>query len=143
MAKKGTKLTVFQRRFIKEFIANGGNATKAAEAVGTHKTENAAASSASAMLNNPAVQSKIKEIHDKLGITDEMLGKVLKDGLKANVTKFATDKGIITDERDCNDHPTRLKALEIAHKLRGEFAPDKMEHTGNVILVMDEQDKKL
>ena len=130
MSKK--KLTTHQRKFIKEFIRNGGNASAAEAKVNpNHKTKLANRVAAAETLSSLNVQERIKAVHEKLGITDDMLGKVLKNGLNAKQTKIATFEGKIKDEKEYSDHPTRAKYLEIAHKLRGDMI-EKHEISGTI-----------
>ncbi len=71
----------------------------------------------------------VKELHQMQGITSEYLRQKLDEGLAATKPYFATWQGKILQSDPVPDHTARLKALEIAHKLRGEFV-DKVELTG-------------
>jgi len=71
----------------------------------------------------------IPELHELQGITGEYLRQKLEEGLSAKKKYFGSWQGSIIESQPFEDVPTRLKALEIAHKLRGEFV-DKVEMTG-------------
>jgi hypothetical protein len=53
----------------------------------------------------------------------------LKNGLDAKKKYFGSWQGDIVESEEFEDIPTQLKALEIAHRLRGQFI-DKHELTG-------------
>lgn len=71
----------------------------------------------------------IPELHQLQGITGEYLRQKLNEGLTAQKKYFGSWQGSIIESKPFEDVPTRLKALEIAHKLRGEFV-DKIELAG-------------
>jgi len=50
--------------------------------------------------------------------------------LNAKTTKFATHEGKITDEREVEDNGTQIKALDMAYRIKGEYAADKVEVVG-------------
>ena len=128
--KKKKKLTIRQRKIIKGVIAglSGKNAAKRAG----HKGSDAALrNAASRVITNDYIQSSIRKAMRKAKIDDGFLTKVLKDGLKANSIRFFQRDGIVRDKRVCADHPTRKGFLDIAHKIEGNFAPEKIDLTDN------------
>ncbi len=69
------------------------------------------------------------ELLNAQGLTDEALSQPLKDGMQAQKVIVATWEGKITDRIDVEDHPTRLKAVELIGRMKGVFI-DKHELSG-------------
>ena len=69
-----------------------------------------------------------KALKDK-DITCDRLADLLDKELKAEETKFFADKGIVTDQKDVVAWGVRQKARQDAHKLRGDYPVEKVEHT--------------
>ncbi len=110
MAKR--ELTLKQRLFIKEYIKNGGNATGAAETVGYKcKSKESFGVVAHNLLRR--VKGRITDIMEARGIDEFKLTQVLDEGLSLPAR-----------------HSIRLKYLDTAHRLRGDYAPLKQEVTG-------------
>ena len=126
--KISRKLNLRQRRFVAEFTnpksAGFGNQTKAAELAGYSKL--APSQSGHQILRNIEVRSEIERIMDEAGVTGKMLTQVLRGGLKAKITRvFCPTGGKLVYSRGMVDHPTRMRAAEIAFKLRGDFPATK------------------
>ena len=71
---------------------------------------------------------------DKHGITEDYLIGKLKEELEAEETKFFQKDGIVTEKRDVTDWNTRQDARKDAHKLRGDYPVEKVDHTGGIIV---------
>lgn len=67
----------------------------------------------------PAVQRLFKETLDAAGITDDAMARRLKESLDAMETKFWAKDGKVEEERNVVAHDVRLKAIELAAKLKG------------------------
>jgi len=119
MKKKLRKLTMKQRRFVKEYIKSGNQTLAAKRSYNCN--DDTARSLGSSNLTKHNIKSAVIKAQEKIGITDSFLAKTLKEGLKAKETKFFADGGKVRDKRNCVDYPTRAKYLEIGHKLRGDF----------------------
>ena len=107
--------TIKQKRFVKEYIKSGGNATQAAMVA----YPNAGYQTAAAIASNNLKSLDIVAIFDKAGLTDEAIAKTLYKASRA--------------KKD-NGHPDwlpRLKASEMALKVRGHFK-ERIEHMGAV-----------
>lgn len=114
-------LTDQQDRFCQEYVANGGNATKAYIAAGYSPT--GADGAASRLLGNVSVKERVKELQasvaERLGITQEYLLSHLK--------------GII--DNPTNSNKDRLRAVELAGKnlaMWVEKTENKNNNTGDV-----------
>jgi len=79
------------------------------------------------------------------GITPEWWARHMKDKVEsAVVTKTATDKGKITDEKEYKDERIRLDALVQLGRAAGYYAPDRHELNvkGRLTINMDFGEKK-
>ena len=122
------KLNLRQRRFIAEFTnpeSKGfGNQTKAAELAGY--SPGRAKQTGHDIVTNRDVRSEIERIMDEAGVTRKMVAQVLRGGLDAKITRvFCPPGGDVVYSKASVDHQTRLRAAEIASKLRGDFPPTK------------------
>ena len=126
--KISRKLNLRQRRFIAEFTNPQseafGNQTKAAKLAGY--SELAPGQAGHQVVKNSDVRSEIERIMDEAGVTGKMLTQVLRGGLKARITRvFCPTGGKLVYSRSLADHQTRLRAAEVAFKLRGYFPATK------------------
>ncbi len=84
---------------------------------------------------------KMPELLDRLGLSDiALIEKHLKPLLSARTTKFFQHRGKVTGKRLVTDNEARLKALDMAFKLRGSFAqeiPKLADATGVNVIIMD------
>ena len=77
------ELTPKQEAFIREYIANGGNGTKAAQAAYDTNSYNSAQSIASQNLDKPVIAEALIKTMRRAGITDEMIVKPVIEALTA------------------------------------------------------------
>lgn len=77
------ELTPKQDAFIREYIANGGNGTKAAQVAYDTNSYNSAQSIASQNLDKPVIAEALIKTMRKAGITDEMIVKPVIEALTA------------------------------------------------------------
>lgn len=118
------KLTIKQARFVLEYVANGGNGTKAAIAAGYG--EKSAAISASENLKRDYIQRAIEEhelaIAKAAGITPEIMASMIMDEAR----------GIPDDSTQAG----RLKAMQLLIEYSGGFDKNKqrVEHSGGIDL---------
>ena len=138
-----TNLTLKQRRFWKEYLKTQ-NLASAAKAAGSKGKDLHCLSECGRQILK-SLELKMAELLDAQGLTDENLNKTLSDGLNAKHTVVATFQGKIGEEKSFVDHPTRVKYLDIAHRLRGNFI-DRHEVTGKeggeLVIVVGESKKK-
>ena len=126
--KISRKLNLKQRHFVAEFTdpkSKGfGNRTKAAELAGYSKL--APGQSGHRVLKNVEVRSEIERIMDEAGVTRKKVARRLNEGLDAKITKvFCPTGGAVVYSKRLVDNQTRLRAAEIAFKLRGDFPATK------------------
>lgn len=77
------ELTPKQSAFIREYIANGGNGTKAAQVAYDTNSYNSAQSIASQNLDKPVIAEALIKTMRRAGVTDEMIVKPVIEALTA------------------------------------------------------------
>jgi len=140
------KRTLRQRKFIDAYIKNSGNATEAYLAVNPKVTRQHARQYGYRMLQK--VDISVTELLDKMGVTDAYLNEKLKEGLEATKVisvvpippkKHQPSTGDLPNANEKNiefidvpDSNVRVKYLDMAYKLKGAYAPEKVEHSGQL-----------
>ena len=142
----GTQRTVIERKFIKAYIENGGNATRAYIEARPDIDEDSAKVLGCRLLTK--VNLSNNELMELMGITDGYLHEKLDEGLNATKTisvipvksKEAQDNSTDLPEAnskniefvDVNDFAVRHRYLDTAYKLKGKYPPTtvKNELTG-------------
>lgn len=129
-----TKLALKMRAktMIKAMLA-GKNQTQAAIEAGYSPSY---AKNVGEILENPVVKQTYCQILDAAGATDEACAKVVVDAMKAMRTISCVsgkDAGSgSVDFVDVDDHPVRLKAVDMVHKVRGRYVEKKDPPPGTV-----------
>jgi hypothetical protein len=82
------------------------------------------------ILSNPLIKQTYCEILDAAGATDEACAKVIVDGMRAMravscISGKDAGSGSV-DFVDVEDHPVRLKAVDMVHKVRGRYVDKKI-----------------
>ena len=113
-----TKRTLRERKFIKAYIENFGNATKAIMAINPNIKENSARELGSRMLAK--VDVSIIEILDDMGLTDPLLSQKLLEGLSAT-----RETGPPFNRREITDYGVIVKYIDMALKLKGKYPSEK------------------
>ncbi len=142
----GIKRTIKERKFIDAYIKNNGNATEAYLALHPKAKRTSAADLGYRMLRK--VDISVTELLDKMGVTDAYLNDKLNEGLEASKVisvvpipprKNKTGTGDLPDANeksidfiDVADFNVRVKYLDMAYKLKGAYAPEKVEHSGQL-----------
>ncbi len=125
--KISRKLNLRQRRFIAEFTNPEseafGNQTKAAELAGY--SELAPGQSGYQVLKSIEVQREIERVMQAGGLTREKIVGALKNGLEAKQTKVFCQDGKVIYSEPLEDHPTQVRAAEVAGKLWGDFPSNR------------------
>ena len=143
------KRTLRERKFIKAYIDNNGNATKAYMSMNPNIGEESAAVLGFRMLRNVKISQE--ELMDMMGITDAYLQEKLDQGLNATKTisvipvkqkeaqENSTDLPNANSKNiefvDVDDYAVRHKYLDTALKLKGSYPAEKHEETHKVILL--------
>lgn len=72
---------------------------------------------------------KIEEWLDEVGLSEAALKIKLLGMLEAKSKKFFAHHGVVLDEREFDDLGVQQKALDMAFKIKGSYAPEKHEHS--------------
>jgi len=131
-SQKGSKrqMTIKQRRFVAAVIKGVDKGTpgyKAAKKAGYKGDKASLCAAASRLLRNDNVLTPIQMAMKKAGLDDKYLTKVLREGLQAKQVKYFQYEGKVIDKRVDVDHNARHKFLDTAHKLAGNYSPEKLE----------------
>ena len=117
------RLNPRQRRFVVEFTNPEseafGNQTKAAELAGY--SELSPGQAGHQVVKNSEVQREIERVMQAEGLTREKVVQALRNGLEAKQTKVFCQDGELIYSEPLEDHPTQVRAAEVAGKLRGDF----------------------
>lgn len=108
--------TMKEKKFIQEYIRNGGNSTQAALKV--YDTDSIGSASRIGFENTAKLS--FEHYFEKSGLTDAKMAQ--------NITRVALNskkQNQFTGEID-NDDITQLKAMELAIKIMGKFAPPRL-----------------
>jgi hypothetical protein len=131
------QLTPRQVEFAKHLLESD-TITEAARRAG-YSDKNLAQSGHQAL---KAIRLKMPELMDALGLSEKaLIEKHLVPLLSATSTKFFQHEGRVTQKREVADNDARLKALDMAFKLRGSCKaadskltePEPVRHTTIVI----------
>jgi len=113
-----TKRTVREKKFIKAYIENGGNAAQAYLKINPGYKGEAAHVLGSRMLRKVNITDD--EIMEEIGITDNYLYEKLKEGTEA--TK------IDRTGQEIEDYAVRHQYIDTILKLRSKYPAEKHEH---------------
>ncbi len=103
------KPTLKQRRFIKAYVQNGGNATQAAWVAYDTEDYDTAKSIGCENLIKPYIRQEIDRLMEAVELST-------KDSLRAIKDAFSA-----TDKSNYPDHRMRLKAVSMFFKLKGAY----------------------
>ena len=134
---QGTALSPKHRQVIANYTdphsPTQGNATKSALAAGN--SPRSASNRGSHKNKRDEGQRELTRIYEATGITIEKLAKGMKRALNAKEMKvFLCQKdGELVYSKAMIAHDVRLRAIRLAHELRGDFAPKEINM--NVLLL--------
>jgi phage terminase small subunit len=139
MGKK--KRTLREKKFVKAYIENGGNATQAYLAINPEYKGNSAKELGRRMLTK--VDLSDDEIMEEIGLTDSYIYEKIKEGTDAtkvvsvipikpkeaqeNNPELPEANSKNVDFVDVEDFPTRHKYIETYLKLRNKYPSEKHE----------------
>lgn len=135
MAEKEPKLTDRQRRFVAEYLKNGGNGTEAAIAAGY--APKSAAVQASRMLNDDKVlaykRACARRIYYNLGLTEEQIALDLREIYSRCMTATphlswdSEEHAWVEDGSWQFDARGAIKALEMLLRMSGRLEPKRLQ----------------
>lgn len=107
-----------------------GNATASARAAG-YKCKSPECFENIGGQNYRKLLPQIEEWIDKNALSNAKLKNLLVEGLQALETKFFAHQGTVVTEKEVIPWEIRRKYLEMALKVKGLFAPEKHQITGD------------
>ncbi len=110
------KPTLKQRRFIKAYVQNGGNATQAAWVAYDTEDYYTAKSIGCENLTKPYIRQEIDRLMEAVELSTKDILRAIGDALSA------------TDKNDRPDHRMRLNAAVLALKLKGAYPQKRQSH---------------
>ena len=128
---QGTSLSPKHRQVIANYAdphsPTQGNATQSAVAAGYSPIS--APQTGNRIVKSDNGERELNRIYDATGVTIEKLAKRTKQALDAKETKaFIHQKtGEIVYSKRMIAHDVRLRAIRLAHELRGDFAPKQLD----------------
>ncbi len=125
--KISRKLKPRQRKFVAHYTdptkETFGNGKRSAIAAGY--SERSAKEIAYETLTKPHVHREIERVMQAGGLTREKIVGALKNGLEAKQTKVFCQEGQVIYSDPLEDHPTQVRAAEVAGKLYGDFPSNR------------------
>jgi phage terminase small subunit len=118
--RQDTPLTRKERAFIRYFMQTNRVEDSTLRAGYSHAQYGAQ------LLRDPKIQKCLQVEMERQGISDEYLAKKLKDGLGAKYAAQYYKDGALK-QKDAADYHTRKEYLDMALKVRGDYAPERME----------------
>ena len=128
-SKKERRLTLKERAVVKEYVANGGNGTKAVLKVYNTDDPLVAGTMAPEILARPRVQTEIERILDKVGDSDEFALGRLHDVLAGTAIRTSSREILDNDgkviklvETKPPTHTDTIRAIDLRYKISGHYA---------------------
>lgn len=114
------ELTVRDRKFIRNVVQSGKIGQSAVRA-GFHDSNYG-----SYLMAQPHIMTALQKAMDKAGITDGEVANKLKEGLSAAYPEQLYKDGAVKQPAAPDFH-TRKEYLDIALKVRGDYAPERVQ----------------
>ena len=108
---KPNELTIKQRKYVKEYVANGGNGTQAVLNSHDYKSTKAASVMSSTLLKKDKINKSIESILNRVGLDLESISSPLETIIHSPI-------------KDVKPADT-LRALDMAYKLHNAYPPSK------------------
>ena len=124
------KKKAFVKAYTDPLSPTFGNQGKSAQSAGY------SASTGSALLKDPQVQSIMRTALERHGSDDDYLALGLKEGLRAEEVKLATFEGKFTDQRRVPDFYARARFQDMTHRLRGDYPQDEPPQQSLLVIVL-------
>lgn len=112
--KGNGKTTLKQKKFVKELVKTGNGTQAIINAGYNAKSRRVAGVMAVDNLNKPSVQNALLTELDKVGLTDVRIAELLEEAITSGVGR---------DSRNSD----ALRGLDMLHKIKGSYAPKKIE----------------
>jgi len=138
--RRGTNLTMKEQGFIGDFI-KGKQIRKAIKNNYNVKNGYNASVLGNAMLKKPRIQYAILDMMDRVGISDLRLVEKMKSLIFDGRKEVLDREGKVVQLEDPH---IQIKALDMAMKIKGAYAPERHESVGfNVNIYSELSDEEL
>jgi hypothetical protein len=132
MTKRSPLTLVWLKAYLREGSPTFLNATASAVKAG-YKAKTPHMFEQIGFANRQRFEPKIAKWLDDHGFSEAKLKTKVLDLMEAKETKFFAHNGIVTDQRDVEALGIQVKALDMALKVKGIYAAEKVEHSGAVV----------
>lgn len=129
ITKRAKQLTNKQRKLVK-YVLQGKSKAQAAISAGYSVLSSREIAQQTLAL--PHVQETMASIMVKAGLTDEAIADKINQLCKAKKTLYFADKGLVTDEREVEDHAIQRSSIELAAKIKGHLIDRSINLNVNV-----------
>ena len=109
------RLTIKQRQFVKKYVEQNGNGTKAAMVVYNTSKPQVAQSIASENLSKPMVRKAIELALERAGLTDDSVSELLREATVAGLGEKATNSD-------------SLRGIDMLLRLKDAYPTQKTAH---------------
>jgi hypothetical protein len=133
------KLTLKQRLWLKYYFETF-NQTEAARKAG-YKCKNDDHFRNIGTQNYAKLRPHIEKWLDENGLSDTYLKIKIVEGMEATEERFFQFQGIVTDSREVTAWETRRKYVDMGCKVKGLYAPEKINIVDTEITVKFKDDK--
>lgn len=137
MAPRLSKLNLWFKHFTNESCRDTFLNRKESARHAGYKTNNEDSLRQIGCQNFTKLTDQIEKWLDEAGLSENALKIKLLSLMDAKETKFFQKDGEVTDQREVEALETQRRALDMALKIKGAYAPEKHEHSGNVGLKID------
>jgi hypothetical protein len=131
--KELKRLTKKEQGFVRDY-AKTGNGTLSIHKNYNVKNDNVAAMMASKKIRKDKIQNAIKSIAEQ--IPDSLVVEKHLELLNAQKIKRTYIKGDFQEETEEMDSQAVKAGIDMAYKIKGTYAPEKLEHSGKITLSM-------
>ena len=106
--------------------------TKRVSAIEAGYALNSAPKAAGVLEKLPSVREAMSKALDEADCDIAKSAKAISEAHRANVVKTYCHEGEVIESKEYIDHPTRLRAAELASKVRGVFSEDSEGATNQI-----------
>lgn len=132
MAPRINKLRVWLKHYLDETNADTFlNKSGSAKAAG-YKAKTDESFRAIGCQNFTKLNDEIEKWIDENMLSDTKLKQKIGELMGAKETKFFAHQGEVKEEKDVEALEIQRKTLDMALKVKGMYAPDKVEHSGKI-----------
>ena len=88
------------------------------------------------------VRAELTAALQEEGVDSRYIAQKIKEGCEARMTRHFAHQGVVINTRTLIDYRTRRDYLHMVAQIRGDYAPEKQEHTVTIEDKLRELQKK-